>query len=119
VRSPGPFTRGDFVPELGAVGAPIGAAFGLPARAVSDPVKTRDNVFVIEKLAHTPADSTAFAAQKEEQRRQLVQLIRQQRLDVWMQGLKLAAEIVDKREEVLRAANDTTLVPFGANSPLR
>jgi peptidyl-prolyl cis-trans isomerase D len=115
VRAPGPFTRGDFVPGLGAVGAPIGVAFGLPPRAVSDPVKTRENVFVIEKVAHTPADSTTFEAQKEEQRRQLIQMQQQQRLDEWMRGLRASAEIVDRRDEVLRAANDTTLVPLGTN----
>jgi parvulin-like peptidyl-prolyl isomerase len=117
VRAPGPFTRGDFVPGLGAVSAPIGAAFGLAPRAVSDPIKTRDNVFVIQKVSHTPADSSAWAAQKETQRGQLVTMMRQQRLQEWLQGLRASADIEDRREEMLRAANDTTLVPTGANRP--
>jgi peptidyl-prolyl cis-trans isomerase D len=117
VRAPGPFTRGDFVPGLGAVSAPIGAAFGLAPRALSDPVRTRDNVFVIQKISHTPADSTTWIAQKETQRRQLMQMQQQQRLEEWMVGLRAAAEIDDRRDEVLRAADDTMLVPLGANSP--
>ncbi|MSR36267.1 MAG: hypothetical protein EXR95_06415 [Gemmatimonadetes bacterium] len=118
VRAPGPFTRGDFVPGLGSVGTPIGAAFGLEARAVSDPVKTRDNVFVIQKVAHTPADSTAWLAQKELQRLQLMGMMQQQRLQEWLQGLRAAAEIVDRRDEVLKAADDTTQAPLTANSRL-
>ena len=114
VRAPGPFTRGDFVPGLGAVSAPIGVAFGLAPRTVSEPVKTRDNVFVIEKIAHTPADSTAWLAQRETQRRGLTQMEQQARLQAWMQGLRAAADIVDRREEVLRPVTDTTtMMPFG------
>ena len=115
VRAPGPFTRGDFVPGLGAVSAPVGAAFGLAPRAVSGPVKTRDNVFVIEKISQTPADSTAWIAQKEVQRRQLMGMQQQQRMDEWITGLRAAADIVDRREEVLRPVDDTTTVsPFGS-----
>ena len=115
VRAPGPFTRGDFVPGLGAVSAPIGVAFGLTQGAVSDPVKTRDNVFVIQKIAHTPADSTTWLAQKDAQRRQLIQTQQQRRLDEWMAGLRASAKIVDRRDEVLRPANDTTQAPLIPN----
>lgn len=116
VRTPGPFSRGDFVPGLGAASGPIGAAFGLPPRAVSDAVKTKDNVFVIEKIAHTPADSTAWLAQKQEQRRSMEQMLQQQRLQQWMAGLRAAAKIVDRRDQVLKAATDSTQAPV-SNRP--
>ncbi len=110
VQAPGPFARQDFVTGLGAQSAPVGAAFGLDPRQVSDPVATKNNVFVIEKISHTPADSTQWTAQKEAQRRQLIAVLRQQRLQEWMKGLRDAADIVDRRDEVLRPADDTTQV---------
>ena len=114
VQAPEPFARQDFVAGLGVASAPVGAAFGLAPGKVSDPVATNDNVFVIEKIAQTPADSSAFAVQKDEQRRQIIAVLRQQRLQQWMEGLRSAATIVDRRKEVLTPVDDTTQV-FGVN----
>jgi hypothetical protein len=50
-----------------------------------------------------PADSGAWAAQREVQRTQLTQAIRQQRVQQFLTSLRRAAKVEDKRDEV-RAA---------------
>ena len=113
IHEPESFTRQDFVPGLGRVNLAIGAAFGLPTGAVSDPVATRENVFVIEKLMHAPADSAAWLTQRAVQREQLTLLLQQQRLQEWTEGLRAAARIVDRREEVLQPADSISpLTPY-------
>ena len=106
VNRPEPFTRMDFVPGLGRQNAAVGAAFGLETGGVSAPVRTGANVFLIQSLSSTPADREAFEAVKEELRAQTVQLIQQQRLDEWLQGLRMATRVVDRRQEVFRAAEE-------------
>ena len=116
VRAPVPFTRQDFVPGLGRQNAAIGAAFGLAPGQVSGPVTTRDNVFVLEKIEHTPADSEAWKAQLSEQRRTLSALLEQQRPQEWIEALRASAEIVDRRAEVLQPAVEEVPLapgPFG------
>ena len=115
VSAPGPFTRQDFVPDLGQRNAAIGVAFGLAIGSVSDPVLTQRNVFVIEKVAQTPADSTLWMAQRLEQRQALTGLIQQRRLQDWSLGLRTAARIVDRREEVLQPPGDATQTPYSTN----
>ncbi len=112
VQVPAPFTRQQFVPGLGQQNAAIGAAFGLKEGQVSEPVATRDNVFLIEKIAHNRADSTAWLAQRDEQRRQLTAVIQQQRVQEWVEGLRATANIVDRRDEVLQPVDpDQPLQP--------
>ena len=106
VNRPEPFTRMDFVPGLGRQNAAVGAAFGLEAGQVSNPVRTGANVFLIQSISSTPADRDAFEAVKEELRAQTIQLIQQQRLDEWLQGLRTATRVVDRRREVFRAAEE-------------
>ena len=115
VSTPGPFTRQDFVPDLGQRNAAIGTAFGLTIGSVSNPVLTQDNVFVMEKMDQTPADSTLWMAQRLEQRQALTGLIQQRRLQDWISGLRTAARIIDRREEVLRPLDDPTQTPYSTN----
>ena len=100
-RTAGPFTRNDFVPGLGRQNAVIGAAFGLPIGEVSGVIGTENNQYVIEVLARTPADSTAWTAQLSEQRAQAVAAQQQQRLSEWIDALRASARVVDRRDEVL------------------
>jgi peptidyl-prolyl cis-trans isomerase D len=100
-RVAGPFTRDDFVPGIGRQNAVIGAAFGLPIGPVSDVISTANNQYVIEVLARTPADSTAWTAQLPQQRGQAVAMIQQQRLSEWVAALRASARVVDRRAEVL------------------
>jgi parvulin-like peptidyl-prolyl isomerase len=110
VRVAGPFARNDFVPGIGRQNAVVGAAFGLPLGQVSDVVSTTNNRYVLEVLARTEADSTAWVAQLPQQRAQAVSLIQQQRLGEWIEALRANARVVDRREEVL--------VPLGEEAPV-
>lgn len=113
VRSAGPFARNDFVPGLGRYNAAIGAAFGLDVGEVSDVVESPSNAYVVELLARTPADSTEWLGQRETQRQQVRAQIEQRRLTQWLESLRAAARIVDRRDEVLQPVDETAPLPQG------
>ncbi len=113
VRSAPPFARSDFVPGLGRFNAAIGAAFGLEVGEVSDVVESPTNAYIIELLARTPADSTAWLAQRESQRQQVRSQIEQRRIQEWLESLRAAARIVDRRDEVLQDPDDEPIQPLG------
>jgi peptidyl-prolyl cis-trans isomerase D len=108
VRSAGPFSRLDFVPGLGRQNAAIGVAFALLPGQVCVVVVTPANAFVIEALDRSPADSLAWLEQTETQRRQEVAVLQQQRLQEWIEALRSAAQIVDRRDDVLQPADEST-----------
>ena len=112
VNRPDAFTRADFVPGLGRQNAAVGAAFGLADGGFSGPVRTGTNVFLLQRLSSTAADRTLFDAIKEQLRAQTIQLIQQQRLDEWLASLRTATRVVDRRQEVFRAAEEAA-----ANGP--
>lgn len=107
VRPAGPFSREEFVPGIGRQNAAIGAAFALQPGQVSDAVATPANVFVVQLVQRTPADSLAWADQKDQQRQSALAMLQQRRLQEWIEALRAAAKIVDRRAEVLRPASDT------------
>jgi peptidyl-prolyl cis-trans isomerase D len=108
------FTRVEFVPDLGYQNAAVGAAFGLTPGKVSDPVATGSNVFIIEQVARTPADSAAWVAQKETQRAQVAQLEQERRMSLWLDEIRATADIRDRRQEVLQPVTeeDQAATPF-------
>ncbi len=106
VRDAGPFTRNQFVFGLGRSNAAVGAAFGLEVGEISDVVVANQNVFVIERTASQPADSLAWVAQIDLQRQQELLITRQTRLNLWIEALRKSANIVDRREQVLRPADE-------------
>jgi parvulin-like peptidyl-prolyl isomerase len=106
VRNAGPFSRNDFVPGLGRQNAAIGAAFGLGPGQVSDVVATPANAYVVELLSRTEADSTVWLGQTAQQREAAVRILQQQRLQEWIEALRAAARIVDRRDVVLAPQDD-------------
>jgi hypothetical protein len=106
IRSAGPFSRTDFVPGVGRQNAAVGAAFALAPGSVSDAVATPANVFVIEVLSRTEADEGAWLDQKSLQRQAAIGVLQQQRLAEWIEALRAAATIVDRRDEVLQPADE-------------
>lgn len=106
VRDAGPFGRDEFVPGLGYRTAAVGAAFGLEVGEVSGAVQANQNAFVIEKTAWEAADSAAWEAQIDQQRSQAAAAVREQRFLQWIDALREAARIVDRREEVLAPADE-------------
>ena len=102
VQESGPATRVQFFPGLGVQNPAVGAAFGLEVNGISDPVVWNNNVFIVQPLEFFPADSAAFETEKATQRARLSFTVQQQRLQQWIQGLREAAKIVDRRDEVFQ-----------------
>jgi parvulin-like peptidyl-prolyl isomerase len=96
----GPFTRADFVPGLGRMNAAIGTAFGLRPGETSGAVRSDQTVYIVRTLSRTDADRAAWEAQKENQRRSVVQSLAQQRWDQYLDALRKSAKVVDKRDEL-------------------
>ena len=109
VRMSGPFSRSDFVAGIGRQNAAIGAAFGLGLGEVSEVVPTPANVYVIEVLTRTDADSTAWLAQLTEQRQSAISIRQQARLGEWIEALRASANIRDRRDVVLAPVDEDAI----------
>ncbi|HEY2849873.1 MAG TPA: peptidyl-prolyl cis-trans isomerase [Gemmatimonadaceae bacterium] len=105
VEKVGPFAPNTQAPQPGMQGEVIGATFAktLPVGAVSAPIKTDESVFVIRVDKRTTADSTKWLSQKLTQRENLLQVLRDQKIRLYLDALKKAAKIDDKRK-ALQAA---------------
>jgi peptidyl-prolyl cis-trans isomerase D len=95
------FTRTMAVPGLGRTTRAIGAAFGLPVGAVSEPIATENGVYVLRVDKRTPADRAAWEAQKTVQRAGTIQQLREQRVQQFMLNLRRSASVEDYRRETL------------------
>ena len=81
-----------------------GAAFGLRVGERSGAIEGRRAWYLVESLARRGADSTAWAAQRDAQRTQIVDAARQARVRVYLDDLRARATVVDRRKELARAA---------------
>lgn len=102
------FARTTQVPTLGQTTEAIGAAFGAPVGSVAPPVKGQNNVIVLRVDKRTEADRAAFDKQKKDQRDQMVQRLRQQRVQQYIAALHDAANIEDNRRAVKASARQAT-----------
>jgi peptidyl-prolyl cis-trans isomerase D len=100
VEKTGLFTRVSLVPGIGRLNEAVGAAFGLPVGATSQPIKTDDGVFVIRVDARVSADRAAWEAQKDQQRQQLLLRLRRQRIQDFVTALRKEADVDDRRADV-------------------
>ena len=98
------FSRTMQTEGLGGFNEAVGAAFSLPIGAVSQPIRTNEGVFVIRVDRRVPADSAAFAKQKEQQRTQVLRGMREQVVRDYLEGLRKSASIVDSRKKLNSAA---------------
>ena len=78
---------------------------------MSDPVAAGGNVFILEQLSRTPADSAQWEAQKETQRAQVTQIVQERRMAAWLDEIRADARIVDRRQEVLQPATEDEALP--------
>lgn len=104
VQTTGMFTRATPVAGLGQATEAVGAAFGLPLGAVSEPVKSEDGVFVLHVDRRVQADKQAWQAQKKTQRDQVTQALRRQRVQEFLASLRQSADVVDHRKDIERAS---------------
>jgi peptidyl-prolyl cis-trans isomerase D len=105
------FARSSLVPGLGQFTEAVGASFGLPAAAVSQPVKTSNGVFVLRVDKRVLADSIAWRAQKDAQKATRLQQLRQQKIQMFLQDLRKSAKVDDRRKQInatARRADATT-----------
>lgn len=100
VEKEGPFTRSTPVVGLGFITEATGAAFSLPVGKVSMPIRTLDAIYVMRVDRRTLADSTKWAAQKATQRIQVANSLREQRVRMFLENLRKAAKITDRRAEI-------------------
>ena len=100
----GPFTR---------LSSPIkdpfvtGAAFGLPTGKHSGVLDTKEGLYVLQALEHTPADSAAFTKDLDKLRAQAMQQARQERVQTYLAGLRTSARIVDNRSKMVQQVGPT------------
>jgi peptidyl-prolyl cis-trans isomerase D len=97
----GPFTRGDFVPDLGRFTPAVGTAFGLRPGQTSGAVESDRRVFILQAIERTDADRAAWEQQKPEQRMRVMQAASEQRWQQFLDALRRNADIVDNRNVLL------------------
>jgi peptidyl-prolyl cis-trans isomerase D len=102
------FARATQVPTLGQTTEAIGASFGAPVGSVAPPAKGANNVIVLRVDKRTDADKATFEKQKKEQRDQMIQRVRQQRVQQYVAALRDAAKIQDNRRAVKANARQAT-----------
>lgn len=103
-----PFARTTQVPTLGQTTEAIGAAFGAPVGQVAPPSRGQNNVIVLRVDRRTDADRAVFEKQKIEQRQQMLQRVREQRVQQYVSALRDAAKIQDDRRLVKQEARQAT-----------
>ena len=100
VSSTGMTTRGGSVKSFGQLGEVVGAAFALPVKVVSAPIRQSDGMYVLRVDAKNPADRAAFDAQKNDLRSRRLAQLGQQRLQMFLEDLRKTAKIDDRRKEL-------------------
>src|SRR6185437_8628436 len=94
------FSRVTPVPDIGQANEVVGTAFGLPTGSVSEPVKSSSAVYVLKVDRRLDADRAAWQKQKDQQRTQLLQRLRQQRVQEYLADLHQSAKIEDRWKQV-------------------
>lgn len=98
----GPFTRVAPPAYLAQEPAVVGAAFGLRVGERSGVIAGEGGSFLAQSLGRKLADSSAWLAQRDSQRTQLIASVRQARIQQWLDGLRAQATITDRRKEIYR-----------------
>jgi peptidyl-prolyl cis-trans isomerase D len=109
VAKEGPFSRASQVFSLGMVSEAIGAAFGTPVGTVSRPIRTDDAVYVLRPDKRVESDQKVWEAQKPVQRAQVTRGLRDQKVRLFIEGLRKSAKIDDRRKEILAAQRQQTV----------
>ena len=102
VLSTGSITLSAPVPGVGRDMAFMGALAGLRIGEISPPVLGTRGAYLIQLLAKSPFDTTAYNAQKELLRARALQEKRGRFLTEWVTKLKERADIEDKRDVFYR-----------------
>jgi peptidyl-prolyl cis-trans isomerase D len=104
----GMFSRTMQTEGLGGFNEAVGASFSLPIGATSQPIRTREGVFVVRVDRRIASDSTDFAKQKDQQRGQVLRGMREQMVRDYLEGLRKSASVVDSRKKLNASARRQT-----------
>ena len=104
VHEAGPFTRIDFVPELGRLNPVIGTAFGLRTGQTSGVVESDNKLYIVQLTGREEADRSTWEQQKEEQRQQITAALAEQRWSQFVGALRENADVEDTRLDARGAA---------------
>jgi peptidyl-prolyl cis-trans isomerase D len=97
------FTRLNNIPGIGS-GSPVaGAAFGLAQGQTAGPVETNRGLYFLRLIDRQPADEDAFQREKEVLRQELRGEKMRERFNAWFDARRAAAEIEDRRAQLLGA----------------
>jgi len=102
------FARTTQVPALGQTTEAIGTAFGAAVGSIAPPAKGQNDVIVMRVDKRVDADKAAFDKQKQQQRQQMLDRVRQQRVQQYVASLRDAAKIVDNRRLVKQNARSAS-----------
>ncbi len=108
VAQSGMFTRATGIPELGRANEAVGAAFALPLGQISAPVKTDAFVVVMRVDRRVMADSATWVAQKNQQKAQVMDGLRQQKIRDFLANLRESATVKDNRKKIEMAQSQAT-----------
>ena len=97
------FARVSTVPGLGQFNEALGAAFTIPVGKVGGPVPAVDGMAVMRVEKRSDASRVAFEVQKAQQRQELIQSMRQQRVQEYLTNLRESVQVDDHRTKVLGA----------------
>ncbi len=100
VESSPVFTRIDVVPGMGQFTQAVGAAFTIPVGQIGGPVLTPDGIAVVRVNRRVETAKPAFEVQKPEQRAQLTQSLRRQRVEEYINSIRESGKITDLRTKV-------------------
>lgn len=89
----------------------VGAAFSLKPGEHSQPIETKEGIYVLQGVAHIPADSAAFNEKLEELRRDAIRIARQNRVRNYLMALREAAKIKDNRQKLYEQSRTQAALP--------
>ncbi len=95
------FSRVDAVPALGQFSQAVGAAFAVPVGQIDGPFRAVDGMVVMRVDSRVDAARATFDAQKDAQRSQVTQSLRQQKIDEYLGNLRDHSRVDDRRTKVL------------------
>ena len=84
-----------------------GAAFTAPIGQVTGPIKTSNAVVVFRVDKRVESDEQAWAVQKTIQREQITRSLREQRVRMYLDNLRKAADLKDHRKEIQASVRRT------------
>ncbi len=96
-----PFSRINAVPGLGQYSPAIGGAFAVAVGQVGGPFKAQDGMVVLRVESRTEAQKPAFEAEKTLLRQQMMQSLRQQKVEEFLTNLRESVKVQDNRSTVL------------------